>query len=171
MIWALGTRVCREEYMNKLKNGDIVKTFVYNYMFINGSTEEEALNNQEEKMIFSLEVCQSFLQASQDNLKCSHEQKEWDKRTTLGWSYPGYHYCWTPNLQAGYVYVGLPVYTSVYTVEGKGPVKSCLICPSLRRQQLVLIEIDTYSICAFSFLSGNFYVNTLYIYMCVCINI
>ena len=70
-----------------------------------------------------------------------------------------------PNLQAGYVYVGLPVYTSVYTVEGKGPKKSCFSCPSLRRQQLVLIEIDTYSIRAFSFPSGNFYVNTLY--MCV----
>ena len=61
--------------MNKLKNGDIVKTFVYNYMFIKGSTEEEALNNQEEKTIFSSEVCQSFLQASQDNLQCSHDRK------------------------------------------------------------------------------------------------
>lgn len=70
-----GIRVCKEEYMNKLKNGDIVKTFVYNYMFIKGSTEEEALNNQEEKTIFSLEVCQSFLQASQDNLQCSHDRK------------------------------------------------------------------------------------------------
>ena len=67
----------------------------------------------------------------------------------------------------GYVYVEFPVYMFVYTVEGKGPMKSCFGCPSLRRQQLVLIEIDTYSICAFSFPSGNFYVNTLYICVCV----
>ena len=75
MIWALGTRVCRKEYMNKLKNGDIVKTFVYNYMFIKRSTEEEVLNNQEEKMIFSLEVYQPFLQASQDHVQCSHDRR------------------------------------------------------------------------------------------------
>ena len=75
MIWALGTRVCRKEYMNKLKNGDIVKTFMYNYMFIKRSTEEEVLNNQEEKMIFSLEVYQPFLQASQDHVQCSHDRR------------------------------------------------------------------------------------------------
>ena len=61
--------------MNKLKNGDVVKTFVYNYMFIKGSTEEEALSNQEEKMIFSLEVCQPLLQASQDHVQCSHDRR------------------------------------------------------------------------------------------------
>ena len=99
MIWALGTRVCRKECMNKLKNGDVVKTFVYNYMFIKGFTEEEALSNQEEKMIFSLEVCQPLLQASQDHVQCSHD-RGWDKLTTLGWSYSGYHYCWMPSLQA-----------------------------------------------------------------------
>ena len=61
--------------MDKLKNGDIVKTFVYNYMFIKRSTEEEVLNNQEEKMIFSLEVYQPFLQASQDHVQCSHDRR------------------------------------------------------------------------------------------------
>lgn len=41
-----------------LRTAALCKASVYNKMFTKGSTEEEALNNQEEKMAHSLEVCQ-----------------------------------------------------------------------------------------------------------------
>lgn len=51
MIWVLGMRTHREElYDGFLRMGTMRVVFVYKWMFAKGNTEEEALNNQEEKM-------------------------------------------------------------------------------------------------------------------------
>lgn len=156
MIWVLGTRVSREEHVDGLLRGALCKTSVYNYMFSKGSTEEKALNDQEEKMTHSLEVCPPC----QDDVKCGHDRKNEITWTTLGQSHSGYHYCWMPNLQTIHFNVELPIYVCLASGE-EGSYEIILLLPLIRKQQLVLNEIDTHSLHAFSFSTGNFYINTI----------
>lgn len=127
MIWVLGTRVCREEHVDGLLRGALCKTSVYNYMFSKGSTEEKALNDQEEKMTHSLEVCPPC----QDDVKCGHDRKNEITWTTLGQSHSSYHYCWMPNLQTIHFNVELPIYVCLASGE-EGSYEIILLLPLIR---------------------------------------
>lgn len=102
-----------------LRMETVCKTSVYNYMFIKGSTEEEVLHKQGEKMTHPLELCQPFLQPSQIHAQCSHDRKDEITRITPGQSYSGYRYCLMPSLQTVYVNVELPIYAPA---QGRGGV-------------------------------------------------